>query len=132
MSRTALIVDDEPDVRIYLQTVLMQDGFEVRTCDNVNCAWDAVQQSEPDIVLLDIMMPQESGISLYMQIRQDKRFAELPVVIVSGVVQAGEFDFRSFVPDESVPPPNAYVEKPIDVDQFLETIEGLTAKRHGS
>ena len=50
----------------------------------------------------------------------------IPVLIISGVVQAGEFDFRSYVPDESVPPPEAYLEKPINVPEFLQVVEHLT------
>jgi CheY-like chemotaxis protein len=130
MGKTVLIVDDEPDVRTYLTTVLKHHGYTVVTADAAQSGLAVVEESKPDIICLDIVMPKESGISLYRQLRADSRFRSIPVIIVSGVAPAQEFDFREFVPDRSVPVPDEYFEKPVEVNRLLEVIERLTAGSH--
>ena len=127
-ARHILVVDDEPDVRFYLSTILKQQGDVVVDASSVDEAWRIIGTERPDLVCLDIMMPEESGISLYQQIRQHPELKGIPVLIISGVVQAGDFDFRTFVSDESIPEPDAYLEKPIVIDQFLATVDRLTAR----
>ena len=57
-----------------------------------------------------------------------KGLKNIPVVIVSGAIQQGEFDFRSFVPDETIAPPERFIEKPIVIEDFLETVAELTSR----
>jgi CheY-like chemotaxis protein len=71
------------------------------------------------------MMPEKSGISIYTSLKKDSSLRDIPVLIISGVSRQGEFDFRSYVPDTSIPPPAGYLEKPIVVDQYLQLISDL-------
>lgn len=127
MAKRVLIVDDEPDVVTYLSMVLEQYGFEPIAAKSADEALEFAQKNPPDIICLDIMMPKRSGFSFYAAIHEDAKLAAIPVVVISGVVQAGEFDFRQFVPDEKVEPPEHYLEKPIDVEQFIGLLRRLTA-----
>ncbi len=120
-----MIVEDEPDVLEYLQTVLSTNGFETVTCTNASDSFELARRERPDLVCLDIMMPEETGISFYTRLKQDRALKKIPVIIVSGAVQRGEFDFRSYVDDESIPEPECYLEKPIVIDEFIDTINGL-------
>ena len=122
-----LIVDDEPDVRTYMSLVLTQHGYTVDCADTVKAALALMQEHLPSLACIDIMMPKESGISLYKQMRLSPDMCHIPVLLVSGAVQAGEFDFRELVPDEKVPFPDGYIEKPIVVDQFVATIGRVIA-----
>jgi CheY-like chemotaxis protein len=121
-----LIVDDEEDVRTYVSLVLAQNGFEVECAGSVKAALDTMREHHPALACIDIMMPKESGISLYKQMRLSPDLCHIPVLFVSGAVQAGEFDFRELVPDTKVPPPDGYIEKPIIIDQFVATVARLT------
>jgi two-component system phosphate regulon response regulator PhoB len=128
MSRRILIVDDEPDVRLYLQTVLAQHDFEVLSASTAREGLDIVREKSPDLVCLDIMMPRESGIKLYTQMKGDKKLAGIPVLVVSGVSPSSEFEFREFVSDTSVPPPEGYVEKPIQPEEFIKLVDRLSRR----
>jgi CheY-like chemotaxis protein len=128
MGKKILIVDDEPDVVTYLTTVLKHGGFTPISATTAQSGLEKVDAEHPDLICLDIMMPRASGITLYTRLKEDHRFRSIPVIVISGVVQAGEFDFREFVPDLSVPPPEEYVEKPICIDHFLETVSRLIPK----
>ncbi len=125
MSKKVLIVDDEPDVVTYLTTILKYNGFTPLSADSAHSGLETVKKTKPDLILLDIMMPKESGISMYTQLKEDNRFKDIPVVIISGVAQAKEFNFRDYVSDKSVPPPNEYLEKPIQVEQLLKIMKQL-------
>jgi len=127
MAKKVLIVEDESDVVEYLYTVLESNGYRAYTSTDAEKALAMVKEIVPDLICLDIMMPRESGLSFYTRLRKMKALKNIPVVIVSGVIQRGEFDFRSFVPDETIAPPERYIEKPIVVDDFLKTVAELTA-----
>jgi CheY-like chemotaxis protein len=125
MEKKILIIDDEADVITYLTMVLKSNDFEPYAIDNVISAMNDVERIQPDLICLDIMMPRETGISFYKILRKSKNFSHIPVIIISGVVQTGKFDFQSYVKDKSIPPPECYMEKPIDVDRFISTINKL-------
>lgn len=126
MAKTILIIEDEPDVSEYIETVLMAHGYNAVSCQTVADALRTAEADPPDLICLDIMMPQETGISFYTRAKKSSALKNIPVVIVSGAIQQGEFDFRSYVPDINVPEPECYIEKPIIIDKFIETIGRLT------
>jgi CheY-like chemotaxis protein len=129
MATKVLVVDDEPDVATYMSVVLKQNGFTPVLATSADQALDLVKSECPDLICLDIMMPKRSGFSFYTALREDEECSGIPVVVVSGVVQQGEFDFRQFVPDRSIPPPQYYVEKPIEVEPFVALLRKLARRK---
>lgn len=125
MSKKVLIVDDEPDIAAYLAAILNTNGFTATVADSVQSGLEAVDRITPDLICLDIMMPKESGISMYRRLRETDATRHIPVVIISGAEQQGKFNFRSYLPEESIPEPDCYLEKPIDVKNFVEIVERL-------
>ncbi len=128
MSKRILIVDDEEDIAIYLETVLKVNGFTPVVVNDVHGALQILDDSPPDLISLDIMMPKESGIALYQHLKDNPITKNIPVIIVSGMAQDGKFDFYSFVNDKSIAEPECFMEKPIDVDSYIENIIKLTAQ----
>ncbi len=127
MSAKILIIDDEPDVVTYMVAVLKSNGFTPSSTTDPNLGLKMAAEVRPDLICLDIMMPEKSGISIYTKLKKDRLLGSIPVLIVSGVSRQGEFDFRSFVSDTSIPPPEGYLEKPIVIDQYLQLIRDLTS-----
>jgi len=121
-----LIVEDELDVRMYLQALLEDSGFEVSAASSAEEARAMLRKSAPDLICLDIMMPKKSGIAFYQECKLDDNLKDIPAIFISAFSLARDFHGRSFrklVPDERVPEPAAYVEKPVKVDKLLEVIE---------
>ena len=84
-----LVVDDEPAMQELIRVILERFGFELITALNVNTAVEVLRQKPlPDLVLLDMMMPDIDGLELLRQIRETKVFDNLPVVIVSAAVDS--------------------------------------------
>jgi CheY-like chemotaxis protein len=123
MSKKILIIDDEPDVITYLSTVLKSHDYDIRAINSAIDAMETVIEFRPDLICLDIMMPRETGISFYTHLKNNDAYKDIPVIIVSGAVPAEEFDIMDFVDDDSIPPPDSYIEKPINVEKFVQTVE---------
>lgn len=125
-SKKILIIDDEPDVNIYLEAVLKSNGYDTYSINEVENAMDKVREIHPKLICLDIMMPKETGISFYSKLRKDKKFSKIPVIVISGVVESEKFNIHSFVSDKTIPEPECYMEKPINVEKFIKKVKQLT------
>jgi len=127
-----LIVDDEPDVARYLFTILQANGFDPVEAFDVESGLEKAFKLKPSLICLDIMIPKETGISMYRQLKETSETNSIPVIFISGAEQEDKFDFRSYMPDKSIPPPESYMEKPINVEKLVNTVKRLTAnKRSG-
>jgi CheY-like chemotaxis protein len=124
-----LIVDDEPDVATYLTTVLRAHGHEPVAARSVEDGFARLREARPDLICLDIMMPKESGVSMYLRLKQDPETAAIPVIVISGVEPEGRYDFRSLLASASVPLPERFFEKPVDVEKFVAAVERLAGSR---
>ncbi len=120
-----LVVDDEVDIRSLIQEILTEEGYDVVTAANAAEARKAVREHSPDLVLLDIWMPDTDGISLLSEWRQEHRFAG-PVVILSGhgTVETAVEATRLGAAD--------FVEKPLSLNRLLRTVEQALAAARGS
>lgn len=125
-----LIVDDEPDVVRYLSAVLESHDFRVRSADNTAGALRQIARQIPSVICLDIMMPEESGLSLFVKLRRQKYTRDIPVIVISGLESEADFDVRHFVKDTAVAPPEQYIEKPINVDSFVAAVKRLSGGAH--
>ncbi|MCP4566182.1 MAG: response regulator [FCB group bacterium] len=125
MSGKVLIIDDEPDVSTYLEMALQANGFEAQVANSVDDGMEKLDRFCPDLICLDIMMPKKSGLTFYTHLRGGDNRKHIPVIIISGVTTDGEFDIHSFVPDDEIPPPECFFEKPIDVEEFVRTVKRL-------
>jgi len=132
MSKVILIVDDEPDIVEYLTAILEENGFTSYSAGSVKRGFEILEKVKPDLICLDVMMPKETGVSMYRRLRQDSALKNIPIVIISGVGQDGEFAFGSHVHDEFIAAPECCLEKPIDVDLFIQTVNSLISSQQSS
>ncbi len=128
--RTILVVDDEPDVVTYLEMVLNDAGFETVAAANGREGFAKAQTAQPDLICLDITMPEESGIRCYRNLRADDALKDVPVVLVTAVTGYGgdPEPFKQFMSTrDQVPPPDGFFSKPIDREAFIAKINELLA-----
>jgi twitching motility two-component system response regulator PilH len=121
-AKTVLVVDDDPDAREYLSTVLQDNGFIATTANDGVEAIAALEQQPPDLVALDITMPEKSGVAVYRKLKEDERLKSIPVIIVTGISE----EFERFISTRrQVPPPEGYISKPVDAEQFVRMVRDL-------
>ncbi len=85
MSKCVLVVDDEKDTRIYLSTVLREKGYKALVAEDGVEGLNKAREEKPDLIVLDIMMPKKSGISVLHDLKRSKGLKDIPVIILSGV-----------------------------------------------
>ena len=128
-----LIVDDEDDVITYLKTLLTDAGYRVTEARDGAEAMAEVEKERPDLVSLDITMPEKSGVRFYREMKENPDLAGIPIVIVTGVTnpwsgQGGEGTFEKFLSSrKQVPPPEGFFEKPVDRAEYLAKVAALLA-----
>ena len=123
--KTILIVDDEPDIVSYLEMILQDNGYATTTAANGDQALEQVRSQPPDLVTLDISMPEVSGTRFYKELKTDPELKDIPVFIVTGVTGMGgdKFAYKNFLSNRSlVPAPEGYFPKPIDREEFIKAI----------
>lgn len=80
---SVLVVEDEPAIVELVTYSLREAGWEIRTADTAAGAWDSISRGKPDLLLLDWMLPDQSGLRLLSRIRADRDFQELPVIMLT-------------------------------------------------
>ena len=83
MSRTILVVDDEPNARSLLRLILVRAGFEVLVAQDGFEALREIQDQIPDAMILDIMMPGIDGFEVCERLRNNEETADLPIIMLS-------------------------------------------------
>jgi len=122
--KTILVVDDEDDVRDYFADILTDAGFNVVTAADGEEALARVREKPPDFISLDLVMPRKSGIRFLYELRHNKEWVNIPVVIVTAHAHdnLGKKDLRDIIEDKSFRGPKFYLEKPIDEDTYIRMI----------
>jgi excisionase family DNA binding protein len=113
--RKALVVDDDVELVELIRDVLEADGrFEVRTANNGFDAGMMVKEYHPDVVVLDVMLPDINGKEVCQRIRSDVTLSDVKVICISGMVEKDKID------DLIAAGANDFVQKPFEVEQLLE------------
>jgi CheY-like chemotaxis protein len=114
--RTILIVDDESNMRFVLRMILEDGGYEVVEASHGAAALERAKESQPDLVVTDLMMPVMTGRELIERLRADPQTAEIPIVAISAN------------PSVTLDDVDALLGKPFDPDELLETARSLAAE----
>jgi twitching motility two-component system response regulator PilH len=126
MSKKVLVVDDDPDVRLFSVTVLEEHGYTPLEAGDGVEGLKMIKAEKPDLVILDIMMPRQSGIRLYRELKTDKSLKNIHVIVLSGIAK------RTFMRSQKaltefggaeVPEPEVYLEKPVEAEDLADTIK---------
>ena len=123
-AKRILIVDDEQDIRTYLSTLFEDQGFETVLAKDGEEAMRQVQSVSPDLITLDISMPEKSGVKFFREMKSDDRWKKIPIIIVTGVSE----DFKKFISSRhQIPAPEGFLSKPINQEEILKLVKELTS-----
>jgi len=112
MVKKILIIDDDKNILRYLTTLFEDNGY--LTCSALDGiqAYEVLQSENPDLITLDLQMPEEWGPRFYRKISKQKEYRDIPVIVVSGL--DGDHAIRNAV---------AFVRKPFDADKLLAIVK---------
>lgn len=121
-SKKILIIDDEEDILAYLSAFFKDNDFEVITALNGKEGVNKALSVKPDVITMDISMPEESGVKALSELQKNPSTKDIPIIIITGVAS----DFKRFISDrKQVHMPEGYFEKPIDRELLLNKIKEL-------
>jgi CheY-like chemotaxis protein len=123
--KTVLVVDDEPNVRQYLAQILLDAGFNVVQAGDGIQAMEIIQNTPPDFISLDLVMPRKSGHKLLYELRKDRKLSQIPVLIVTAHAQdeMGENDLKDIMDNRVLSGPGVYLEKPVKPLSYVRAIQ---------
>ena len=121
MTKKILIIDDEKDMRVYLEAVFRKAGYDTETAENGEEGQWLAEAQKPDLITLDILMPKKSGIKAYRALRTSDKTRSIPIVVLTGLTRLDDF----FGDLGDLPQPDELVEKPIERDDFLSKVQKL-------
>ena len=115
-----LVVDDDPNIRELLSQEFVEAGYQVQLAANGREAVAAVRRERPDLIVLDVMMPEMNGFDVAAVLKNDPATMDIPIVILS-IVQDLERGFRLGV--------DRYLTKPIDTDLLFREVGTLIEQK---
>ena len=128
MGKKVLVVDDDPDVRMFNVTVVEEAGHTAIEAENGEEGLKLVKEEKPDLVILDVLMPRQSGIRLYRELRTDSKMAGTHIIMLSGIAKRTFLRSQKALTEfggKEVPEPEVYLEKPVEPEVLAEEIKKI-------
>ena len=147
MPKKVLVVDDDENTVKFLSVALSENGYEPIGAFDGDEGLQRVEESNPDLILLDVMMPKRTGFVLFKQLRRNEKYKDIPVIMLTGVADVLEDDESQASDDtferpydslreslkkaikkmreEGLVRPELFIDKPIDPDELVEAVKGL-------
>ena len=139
MPKKILIVDDDPDNVSIISLIVEDNGYSSISATNGKEGYELAKKEKPDLITLDLIMPAQSGIMMFQELKKDPELCDIPVVIISGASEITGVDLKNFIYKQSAvgekvvetsgmgkySAPNAFVEKPVNPDELVKIINDL-------
>lgn len=120
---TVLYIEDNPDNRLLVKRILLAERYALLEAGNAREALDVLQRARPDLILMDINMPDVDGYSLTARIKAMPGFERVPILALTANVMRGDKEKTLEAGCDG------YIQKPIDIDQLSREIEKYIARR---
>ncbi|MEM6635397.1 MAG: response regulator [Pseudomonadota bacterium] len=121
MSKRVLLIEDEPNIIEAIRFILARDGWIVDTHSDGATALEAIETKMPDLVILDVMLPNRSGYDITRDLRAREDLADLPIMMLTARGQEKDRDIAAAVGV------NHFMTKPFSNADVLEQVRALTA-----
>jgi len=112
MAKKIMVIDDDPVIVKYLTALFTNNGYDVCSASDGVKAFEALKLEKPDLITLDLQMPEEWGSTFYRRLSREDEFKDTPVIIISGI--SGQHAAKKAI---------AYLSKPFDADKLLGIVK---------
>ena len=131
MAKKILVIDDEPDILTYITSILKKNGYSYVTASDGVEGMEKATGEKPDLITLDLLMPERTGIKLYRELRKDEDLKTIPVIMITGIAsEASHFaDFKKFIYERKIPGPEGFIEKPFQPEDLLQKIKDALGEK---
>ena len=126
--KKVLVVDDDDNVRKVVSKLVEINGYKAIVAKHGIEGMSKVREDRPDLIILDILMPKESGVRMYHELKTDESFKNIPVIMLSAIPQKSFLKSQRVLDEfrgQSVPEPEAYVEKPEEPEELVALMKEI-------
>ncbi len=123
-SNTVVCIEDEPGVIELIRLILERRGLTVVGAENGEAGLEAIRQSRPALVLLDLMLPGMDGWEIYRRMKADEMMKSIPVIIVTAKAEGIDE-----VLAKQVAKVDDYIKKPFSLQELLQSVERVTSRK---
>ena len=116
MSKKVLIVDDDPVIRMLVSEILESFGHSVTTLESGSSCLSSLKQDLPDVLILDLQMPDMTGLEVLKQLKADSRTSSVPVIMLSANSDSENLSKDEIRADQ-------YLQKPFNLSEFKKALE---------
>ena len=127
-----LIIDDEMQMRFYLKTIVLSLGFDPILARNGANGIELLKQESPDVIVLDIMMPEKGGALVYQELMKDTEHADIPIIFFTGVDKTAflhHIRMLNATLAVPIPEPGIYIPKDADPEYLKEMIRSCASTK---
>ncbi len=119
-----LVVDDSTTNVVLLEAIFYERGYKIETAYNAKEAYAIIEKQTPDLILLDLLMPQINGFDLFKQLRKNRNTKNTPVIVVSAATDEENVDriMKMGAVD--------FIKKPIDLEYLVDKVESVLHKEY--
>ncbi len=121
---TIMYVEDNPDNRILVRRILMSENYAILEAVNAADALNILKNARPDLILMDINMPDMDGYTLTTKIRSMPGFERIPILALTANVMRGDKEKTLEAGCDG------YIQKPLDIDQLIREVERFLPRRN--
>ncbi|MEW8202115.1 MAG: response regulator [Candidatus Thiodiazotropha endolucinida] len=123
MTKTILIVDDEPNIVLSVEYLMKREGYQVMTANDGQVAIEMIADTRPDLLILDVMMPRKNGFEVCREIRADPALSRLPILMLSA--KGREAEIKKGISLGA----DAYITKPFSTHDLVDKVNQLLQSR---
>jgi DNA-binding response OmpR family regulator len=115
MKKCIFVVEDNPSIREIIEFLLTEELYEVKACSNISDFWNQMRLNIPDMVILDIMLPDGNGIEICTQLKANVKTHHIPVMMMSANNHLNAVKAKCTAED--------FINKPFDLNDFAGRVE---------
>jgi len=115
MKKCIYIVEDNPAIRDVIEFLLTEELYEVKACSNTKAFWLQMNKHKPDMIILDIMLPDGNGIDICTELKKNIKTYDIPVMMMSANNHLNYVKSKCTAED--------FINKPFDLNDFANRVE---------
>jgi len=126
--KKVLVVDDDVDIRKVVSKLVEKSGYESIEAKNGVEGMGKVREHKPDLIILDMLMPKESGVRMYHELKTEESLKDIPVIVLSAIPKKSFLRSQKVLDEfagQSVPEPEAYIEKPEEPEELIALMKKI-------
>lgn len=115
MKKCIYVLEDNAAIREMIEFLLIEEDYNVKTCPNISEFWNQMGKHKPDMVVLDVMLPDGNGIDICSELKHNLKTYDIPVLMMSAGNQLSKVKSKCDAED--------FINKPFDLNDFVHRVE---------